>query len=303
MCMPQKQKEQTKSTPARAGESSARDDGAKALRAELLIKFELVLVRNAAACYERGEIARRDIAFVGHQRLPFEQLSPALQGEVVKSATVLRSNLNAELSDWRGTLRELLRRFARSLFEINPNRAWVESELAIARTALTEKSWYWLMIACDGKPTEHGWRAPGWSEGWPSGISAKGALAVERLDDEQSLAVLKAFGERVAKSFDLAQESALNQVKVLAAKNQGSAHATIRPPSLNKVKMRIAIIKRNHPGASIEKICHLLDGNNDPILAAWKKPEMRSWHEAWANPEFRHRVKSYIAKIPPAAKD
>jgi hypothetical protein len=276
-------------TSGRVSPSTARDDAAKALREELRTDFERALVRHSAKCFERGNVARRNIS---------------VQSVVVESALRLRTNLDEGLATWRATFRKPFQRHAQSLSEINPEIGWIATQLASARTTLEERSWFWLMVSCDGEIKADGWRAPGWMEGWPRAVSSAAFLMAEQLNEEQTLGVLKAFGERVGKSLTLAQESARNHAQILIAKRAAhsrKARAPRRRTTLKREQIVIALLKGAYP--AISDVCKQLDRRRVAVPVPWKNAGMTSWFEAWREPTFRGRVKSHISKVPPATKD
>jgi hypothetical protein len=301
-------------TPGRARPSTAREAAAKALIEELRIDFERALVKSAAECFERGEVARRDISFAAGQWLPFDQLPHDIQHVVVKSALWLRTNLTEALDEWRGTFRTRFQPLGESLCDINPEMGWIKAQIDAARTTMEGKNQGWLMIATDGTEgakifaASGDWLAPGWMEGWPGVVSFAGLLMEAHLNKKQTDEVFQAFGDRVGKSFTLAQESAKNRTQILIAKTEAHspkvfAPAARRRATLNRPKMAIAVIKRERPKAGIEVTCKELDRRRAPVPGSWKNAGMNSWYEAWKNQEFRLKVKSYISRIPPAAKD
>jgi len=65
------------------------------------------------------------------------------------------------------------------------------------------------------------------------------------------------------------------------------------------VRARIARVKRENPGASIEHICMGVDRLKTSVPPSWKAREFLTWYAAWADPKFRNRVKKYISSVPP----
>ncbi len=66
----------------------------------------------------------------------------------------------------------------------------------------------------------------------------------------------------------------------------------------------IASVKRSNPGASIERICQLLDAKRVPLPKNWKDCGFKTWHETWNSPEHRNRVKRYISGVvEPASRE
>jgi hypothetical protein len=243
------------------------------------------------------------VLWLGSQPIPFNQQAPEAQrrvprdfGSYVSSARELRTDFSASLDSWGANFAEELKKAALELVEINPSARFVETQLGTICSEVKKRE----------AENWKAWSIPGWMIAWPEPRDGQALLDATfhgQLDARGKSVVLDGISQRVADSLDLARKSALDNVKVQAAKKRRSAHASSRLPSLNKIKMRIAVIKRRHPGASIEKICQRLDGSNAPIPSSWKKAGMSTWHEAWTSTKLRSAVKAYISKVPRAAKD
>jgi hypothetical protein len=72
----------------------------------------------------------------------------------------------------------------------------------------------------------------------------------------------------------------------------------IRKQRHNLTQAEIADVKRDNPGASIEKICTILDAKRWPLIDSWKNPNFKTWHAIWKSSEHRRKVKRYISGVP-----
>ncbi len=71
---------------------------------------------------------------------------------------------------------------------------------------------------------------------------------------------------------------------------------------LNPVRMRILLLRREHPGMSHLGLCKKLDLMNErhrdsaPLPASWRKSGHKSWVHALKDPKLTRRVRTYISK-------
>jgi len=272
--MPRKQKEQRKGTPARGEWSSGS-------RAQFLLRFRMV--RDASA---------------------------AEYGACLQSARTwkdARGDFNTCLNRLCGTFPGLLAGHAQHLCEKGFDLAQVKSELEAACSDIKAEAKNWLALACYGELPGPDWFAPRYMAGYPEQIEPSQrhmplAMLHGPLDAEATRQIVEKVENALAERFDIAKDFALEQAADWISGQQPPTKRAPAPPRLNKTKMQIALIKRKHPGARTTKeICQLLDNGNVPIPAEWSESGVRLWTDSWT--KYRGKVKAYIAKVLPAAKD
>lgn len=125
-----------------------------------------------------------------------------------------------------------------------------------------------------------------------------------RLSAEDTEAELTKMELEIESIFEEAKKAAVDNASIQVAQfvPPGRKGPGIRKTGPGIIEGFIASTKRNNPGASIEKICQILDAKGCPPRETEKRAGFSSWREAWNDPKYRNRIKRYISGIQPAAR-
>lgn len=171
---------------------------------------------------------------------------------------------------------------------------WIEGEtralMPVFKTAIRN----WIVDTCSSPSMQTG-TLPAWFKQKTDVICD--AEVQRQLNNAETEAELKAIESDIEVEFEEAIRAALDYACVSMAQVERRTR-TVRPDVRASL---IATVKRDNPGASIERVCVIVDSKRCPVRKVDKQAGFSTWYDAWKDLRNRNRVKRYISGIPPAA--
>lgn len=134
-------------------------------------------------------------------------------------------------------------------------------------------------------------------------IIARRAKRIYSPEDGPQWAATAVEVRSLLKKTNIAGEELADQ---LPKKLPGERSKAMRGQRQNITRAIIARVKRDYPGASIQRICQLLDTKKPrrvPLPKIWQHLGFETWEAIWTSPAHRTRVKRWISGIKPAAAE
>jgi hypothetical protein len=208
-------------------------------------------------------------------------------------ALSLRSGCWECLELWCNIFPHHLELFVKDLCEMGQAIGAVEEELEDTCVVIRNlESRNWLSCYCgDGHPAPAHWQAPAWLVGWPAELENDAITSARlkgRLDSDQTNEVCNAIQNAVGKNLALASVEALNDARILIAKQESRSQArykdresggTSEPRNNHPSKFheRIVSLMKKHPTKSHREILGAIDAEEGlDIPNRFKRHEHRS---------------------------
>ena len=200
------------------------------------------------------------------------------------------------------SLANFVENIARIAVTNNRDLHWVDGESQALLPSLKRAFRKWVIGIC-GHPFIYTGMLPAWFKDEREIIPE---IELQRsLSPEDNEAELVGLETEIGQFFEKAIEAALDQASLQMARVVHLAPNTVpaRRKRQDLIAAIVASVKRDHPEATIEQLCQILDRKGCTLRAQDKRDGFKSWHAAWENPRRRNRIKRFISQIQPAAHE